>query len=318
MKKIILFIILLSLIVLDTCKKEDNQPIIDSDFQEYFDRFLIEASARSIPLNISELKVSYSNNFVRGCGAGYCDSKQVYINSECWESMKDIHKEILMFHELGHALLCRIHDNSKLPNGDLKTLMDSTDLYSAYTEDTPEKREYYLNELFNPFITPPDWSAIKTNPTIIFKDTINASLNSWEYIKGPDNNYKGEFCSTEFLSPGTSLSITSYDLIGFSYWNYDFIPQGINQSDKLVLRAHVKLDAISKGGGVTVMFLGRGDNDEKLWSAYKTVTGTSDFIECNAELPYYVSSTKNIKIRLVLDQSTGKAYFDDITLIKYD
>jgi hypothetical protein len=34
-----------------------------------------------------------------------------------------VSKEILMFHELGHAILRRSHDQSVLPNGDYASIM---------------------------------------------------------------------------------------------------------------------------------------------------------------------------------------------------
>jgi predicted SprT family Zn-dependent metalloprotease len=52
----------------------------------------------------------------------------VVINSNCWQSYNDINKEKLLFHELGHAVLNRPHNDYKLPDGDFKSMMCSTPL----------------------------------------------------------------------------------------------------------------------------------------------------------------------------------------------
>jgi hypothetical protein len=310
-------LLLMTILFLGACKKDENiQPVIDPNFQEYVDRFLAEASARGISIDIKRLKVSSGDTLTYSCGYG--NPMDVVISSNCWQTYNDINKELLLFHELGHAVLNRPHDNSTLLNGDFKSMMCSTPHTYLYNETTPERREYYLDELFNPHIASPSWVIEKTKPTILFKDTISAVKNSWEYIKGPDNNFQGEFCSSVFFSPGTSLSIKSDTPIGYAYWNYDYIPLGINQSDRLVLRVNIKLDAVNYGGGATIIISGVDDKDTRIFYAYKTIHGTTDFMQYSVVLPYYFASVKKIHIHLVLDRSTGTAYFDEIELIKYE
>ncbi len=63
-----------------------------------------------------------------------------------------------MFHELGHAILGRWHQNEQLSNGDFKTMMFARNQFGLYNEFTPERRAYCLNDLFNPETPAPIWA----------------------------------------------------------------------------------------------------------------------------------------------------------------
>jgi hypothetical protein len=317
------------LIIFNACeKKEPPQPqsLVGSDFKVYVDRFKSEAASRGYKIDDTQLSVAYSDTMNYYCGYGIFNTKQVLISNahaSCWQTQNDLDKEKLMFHELGHALLGRVHDNSKLPNGDYKSMMCGGSvfniLFTVYNEDTPEKRKYYLDELFNPAIPLPSWSAEKTTPTIIFRDTLSTASDSWLYKSS--GSQQGEISNSVFLSPSTSLEIISSASTTFSYWYTTIDPQGINQSDKLVLTVNIKLRNITEGG---VYFALRGDTDARMnffstTQGVTSITGTSDFTEYNVTAPYFISTTKKIYIFLMLNgQATGTVNFDDITLTKYE
>lgn len=287
------------LIIFCRCDKKERpkpQPIIESDFKIYVDRFISEAASRGYKIDDTQLSVTYSDTLNGYCGYGFYNIEQVLISSQagCWQNQSDMNKEILMFHELGHTLLKRVHDNSKLPNGDFKTMMFGGNQFNLYNQDTPERRKYYLDELFNPLTPAPSWSAQKIIPTIIFKDTINASSNSWTYKTTTGSTQQGKPSNSVFLSPSTSLEIKSSASTTFSYWYTAIGPQGINQSDKLVLKVHIKLQSVTEGG---VYFALRGDTDtgENFFSTTQGTTkiiGTTDFIEYSVTVPYFISTTK--------------------------
>ncbi|MCS6832652.1 MAG: hypothetical protein NZ521_03675, partial [Flammeovirgaceae bacterium] len=83
----------------------------------------------------------------------------IRIDTQClaWR-YNDTSREVLIFHELGHAILLRFHDNSRLPNGAWKTLMTGTrwSIFDFYITE-PSRRDYYIDELFNPNTPTPDW-----------------------------------------------------------------------------------------------------------------------------------------------------------------
>jgi hypothetical protein len=319
----------ITFIAFTTCKKEEkiNEPFISIDFKEYVVRFATEAAIRGKKIDMSRLSVSYSDTLSHYCGWGDYNSCQVSISSReyCWFNRNDLDKEVLMFHELGHALLELAHDNSRLPNGDFTTIMNQGNLLSLYSEFTPEKRKYYLDKLFIPSTPQPDWAVERKTAKVIFMDTINAASTSWIYVRTPGCTNKGELSSSAFVSPGTCLAIKSdspsASADDFSCWMHVFNPQGIKQSTKLVFLVNVKLADVTNGGVYLAL---RGNSDSKLTffnttQGVKKITGTSDFIEYSVEVPYYISLTQNINLFLILDgQSTGTTYFDDITLINYE
>ena len=168
-------IFLLSLLCLLTMCTDDKELItgttVSSDFQVYVDRFISEAAKRGVNIDVSGLNVAYSDTLNYFCGYGVLNSRKVQISnrSGCWSQQSDMNKEILLFHEMGHAILGRNHDNTKLPNGDFKTMMFAGNQFFLYSEDTPEKRKYYLDELFIPNTHAPSWSSSKSNTTLIFR-----------------------------------------------------------------------------------------------------------------------------------------------------
>ncbi len=315
MRKFNLIIIIISLLFLNFCKKDEDKSIIEPDFQEYVNRFVTEAKLRNITIDMSNLKVRYGDTLKSVCGLGM--PNDVLIRYSCWNNLIDSYKEILLFHELGHGVFGRQHNNQLLPNGDFSSIMvqDHLDLYS---ESTPEKRKYYLDKLFIPTTPIPAWAEQKTQSTILFTDTIQSGSPAWKFVNGPENTFTGIFCSTQYFSIGTSLSIEpSNSLDGWAYWDLDYVPEGINQSDKLVLSARIKTIGVTKGGGVTLLMGGRDVNNNRVFFTFKTDSGTMNFTEWKAEVPYYVSS-KIIYIRFVLDRSQGITYLDDVTLTKFE
>ena len=84
---------------------------------------------------------------------------------QCYTSAQE--EEALFFHELGHCILGRSHDNRLLPNEDPRSIMveGNIDLYTrclypigGNCEDNTYKRAYYLDELFNRQTPVPDWA----------------------------------------------------------------------------------------------------------------------------------------------------------------
>jgi hypothetical protein len=135
------------------------------------DLFVQEGSKRGKSLTINNLIIKLSdepietspNQFSCGITNGEITGEMqniVQIDTQClaWR-YSEVSKEILIFHELGHAILLRHHDNSKLPNGDWKSMMTGTSwsIFDYYIFN-PQKREYYLDELFNSSTPVPEWA----------------------------------------------------------------------------------------------------------------------------------------------------------------
>ena len=85
--------------------------------------------------------------------AGHCKygdhiDNEVTIDSDFWSRTNNVLREFVVFHELGHCVLLRDHDESVSDDGTCESLMrrgvqDCRDNYNSST------REGYLNELFS-------------------------------------------------------------------------------------------------------------------------------------------------------------------------
>ena len=154
---------------------DEFYPVYDvpADYQHFVESFINEAAVRGYSLNINNLIIKYDDSMeVPYCGK--CNSRSldrdiqkiVSFNPNLSCVFADEQREALVFHELGHCVLGRGHDDSTLPNGDHKSLMNQSDL-AVYTSciyvignepcDLRFRRTYYLDELFDENAPVPDW-----------------------------------------------------------------------------------------------------------------------------------------------------------------
>jgi hypothetical protein len=170
------YILIACLIFFSGCKsKNDFTPIfnVPDQFSPYVDSFIVAAAERGINITIDNLIITYDSSLsIAYCANSNVTSSQnnvqkiIYLNPniQCWQNSRQL--ETLLFHEMGHCILGREHDFSLLPNGDPKSIMfpDYVTLYSPCAYPINDscnqlyKREYYLDELFNPNTPVPDWA----------------------------------------------------------------------------------------------------------------------------------------------------------------
>ncbi len=162
------------LIILANCGEEEEafvpQYQIETEALPYVRSFFIEARKRGLTPDSTNLILQFSNNLTTRNGDPICgnalgvltDDQQniITIDPEClaWRH-SDLSREILVFHELGHVFLERTHEDNVMPNGDFKSIMfgGNWNIFRYYTEDLT-KKDYYLNELFDPSTPIPDWA----------------------------------------------------------------------------------------------------------------------------------------------------------------
>ncbi|MBS1575616.1 MAG: hypothetical protein JST09_09970 [Bacteroidetes bacterium] len=157
-------------------KNKDFVPGYDvpAEFQPVVSGFIHEAALRGDTLVINNLIIKYdssqSNMYCALCNTLSSDpgiQKLITVNPKikCYENAQEF--EVLFFHELGHCILGRNHDNRLLPNGDPRSIMveDKRDLYSpclypigGSCQDNTYKRTYYLDELFDENTAIPQWA----------------------------------------------------------------------------------------------------------------------------------------------------------------
>ncbi len=168
---------LIALLIITGCDRSDDfKPVYDvpAEIQPLIDSFIHEASIRGISLSINNLIVTYDDNPANAvCGSCNSSSPATDIQkiitlksgAPCW--IEQFELEALVFHELGHCVLGRLHLNAQLPNGDPRSMMVQNNvsiyapcLYPVDGEpcDNSFKRTYYLDELFNENTPVPDWA----------------------------------------------------------------------------------------------------------------------------------------------------------------
>lgn len=148
------------IIILIFCFACSEEEFSAGQFQKYVDQFELEAKKNGHKINYDGLKIIAGTKFKNGIEAYYDPNVHIiYIDtaSYVWKSRP----EETMAHELGHAVLNRQHDFSRLKNGMYKSVMGnySNATYSGWTahDSIGYRKDYYYKELFNPNTPDPNW-----------------------------------------------------------------------------------------------------------------------------------------------------------------
>lgn len=151
-----------------SCKKEDTYQV-EAELDPYLQMFLQEGAKRGFNFNVEENGLLMKFADLQAPTIGLCTYSEpllVQIDRTYWqevtkyENCEDLRQNVV-FHELAHGLLNRDHDNGILTNGEWKSLMCGGDTYlerSWQVNFCGERRQYYLDELFNPSMPQPEWA----------------------------------------------------------------------------------------------------------------------------------------------------------------
>jgi len=129
-------------------------PNADSRLWVYFEAFEKEARLRGKSFDLKALNILgiIEDIDVEGV-AGHCKygshiDNEVTIDSPFWDNADVLSREFVVFHELGHCILLRGHEERAHSNGICTSLMRSgaLDCRDNYNLNT---RASYLNELFS-------------------------------------------------------------------------------------------------------------------------------------------------------------------------
>jgi hypothetical protein len=167
----VFLLFLLGVLLIVGCKKEKSYDYsVPQELLQFINAFENEAAIRGKKIQINNLILEYDPNLRDGvCGLSNIisstDNIQKLIklrsNAGCWNCEAEL--EALIFHELGHCVLGRFHDNRKLPKGYARSLMTSNDLqlysncFTYPIGDYYSRRSYYLDELFDSTTIVPEW-----------------------------------------------------------------------------------------------------------------------------------------------------------------
>lgn len=143
-------LILLSFLVIGCAQAPELKPRLEIEprLQEYIELFEIESINHKHPIQITNLVARFGSTTYLGEDViGYCQLSYpplVVIDLEFWEGAELMERENLMFHELGHCVLNKDH-NDELTNGFPSSIMNSCLMDSRMYE---LNRDFYLFELF--------------------------------------------------------------------------------------------------------------------------------------------------------------------------
>lgn len=334
-KKYPISIFLLLFTLLSCEKTEDPIPELvtsptSNPFQVYVDRFFEEGRKRGFYLDQNNLQVQYmkpnseNQHFCGFAWANYENSGQRRIEISqlpyCWDERSDLEKEGLMFHELGHAVLGRIHINDKLENGVQKSLMcgspGNCNQFSLYNEFTLKLREYYIDELFNPAAPAPDWAKAKTNIKIFHQDNFENGIQSWNFFEGSIMNEDNFIGSVEDGALKVmSLSDQIKDQFGGWWLQFPNPPLEEGQSLKLTVTLSTR-DLVGNGGSLVL----RTDSGTEAKTAAFASTQGNTTINGNLEkdtfstrISYIPADIRKLNVYLLLLANTkGSIYFEDL------
>jgi hypothetical protein len=188
MKKLNVVLVTFVLSLLGCKDPEVPKASIDLAFSSYFNQFLEEGKKRGINFTTAQqaITMQFSELPKKYGFTGYTnyDTKTIDIIPE-WIDFPTPIKERLIYHELGHLMLGRNHNNLQLSNGEYASLMwTSKDnplkcVAPIYTSNL--RKAYYFDELFNSNVSPPKWAYEEIDwkePSKTKENTV-VGINSW-------------------------------------------------------------------------------------------------------------------------------------------
>jgi hypothetical protein len=242
-------------VILIACEEEPLPQPVDRVIPElvrpYVDQFMVEAEKRGVQLDTSKLSFGFDRDVTISLAGdqktvvGSC-SRSDNLNlvtidtlNALWLLSGYLGKEEIVFHELGHCLLHRVHRDDRLVSGEFASIMRTVGLLqygdlNSYTGIflppagiKAHRRDYYLDELFNQSATPcwSDPQMPSPYPVITFRQDfienreyryiwIDPDDNFWLY--GGEVNYR--YQNGVFSNPLTSTQITAMNNNGGLLW----------------------------------------------------------------------------------------------------
>lgn len=173
MRSLIVIVILLSLTGCQSSSQpEPVQYSVPAEVEPYLKSFREEATKRNKSVSTDNLIVTFGTAQAEDiCGQCILENgktPRIILNSDdfCWETANTNERECLVFHELGHCLLNRLHKTETFPNGAYVSLMNPNNVAVYATCHYPiggdecdkrDRRDYYINELFDASTPTPAW-----------------------------------------------------------------------------------------------------------------------------------------------------------------
>lgn len=302
---------------------------IDPEFQPYVDEFVRQASLRGVDVDFEETGMSIQFDALTAANAnGICygvreevtSDHEIVIHRNNWQEAGPAARERLIFHELGHCYLYRRHTNDTLANGEWKSLLTGPPWpdykYWRGTNYTNRRKEYYIDELFNPGTPAPEWSFLEEDYDAVTQEQKIPLLE----MEGNNTVYRSTDLSGDFeielmftIPPeviGNSitlawggLSLTSSHRISLSNWDIIIADDLISYG--LIKRLEFFFDGLNFGEPNKITVRKRGAEyyyfvNEKFiyWSDYSPLVVDAVRISTNGQ---YNGSSISLKVYKISD-----------------
>jgi hypothetical protein len=301
---------MLLLVALLGCDKDkDVKP--EDDLWIYANRFIEEAAKRNYIFSQPNVTLKFvtEEELAPYSGYGSPDPPLVRIVQTRWEKFTNVQKEILMFHELGHAMLRRTHTNELLPSCDYKSMMLEGNQFKIYDDEHSLKREYYFDELFDRNTPYPDWGGtIGPHKTVVVSDGSTATFSA-----GTNPSYTGTHEEDGSLHiSGAGISNTN------AYWKIEVPTKDISAGSTLIAKFRMKLTNVG-GDGVWADLRADYNSDIYFYTStglyVQNIIGTTDYTEYTLILNCYPDYRPDISFFVNLaGNSIGDIWIKDIEI----
>ncbi len=141
---------------------------VEAEFEPFIQKFFSDAERYNYEIKNKNIVMKFAHLTEGKAGVTYMNRIPVYIEIDIdeWNGMTGPNefneKEDLIFHEMGHGFLRRLHSNGELKNGDWQTMMCGDELphgRSSNINYRGMRKEYYIKELFTQTKEIPTWST---------------------------------------------------------------------------------------------------------------------------------------------------------------
>ncbi|MGC3945258.1 MAG: hypothetical protein QM762_12230 [Chryseolinea sp.] len=318
--------VIFSSLLLFTCDDEDDH-VDYPDLHIYVARFIEEARTRGWNFDHSIVEAEYVDVINKSskiyCGWGYSNyngtgKRRIEISKSCrWKELSDDDREILVFHELGHAVLNRNHDNEMDCSGEMMSIMNEN--VPQYKLRDTDKRKYYVDELFD--------QLAATGKCIVYSKDFKTDPQYYKFSNADPDWYfyssNGRYTGTLNQSPQIICSSNATTETG--YWYRQFLDPEIPHCAEVTLRVkmnsagltgngaaiavRVYENEITNAGAVTkqTQFLTTEDNP----ASGELINHTEDLI-----IPCLSTQTAFVVVfSVMMPGTTGQVSFDDIQLL---
>lgn len=136
------------LAILSAC---GQRTVIDPVLAPYVSQFIQEGAARNVMVNTDNLVVEFSDDMDLN-ERGHCETvlknKTVKILRSVWDGMAEGYRLQVVYHELGHCLLGRAHDNDTNSLGIANSIMNANLSSVEYWDRPLKEQQGLIDELF--------------------------------------------------------------------------------------------------------------------------------------------------------------------------